>query len=116
MRRFSPVEEGTRRRLSDASGSVTDAERHASAVERCFCLLSSVFLSSVTDRVCSYERIPIAEDADQNGKRLCHLTSVFCPLMRVSSHGDREEFSSEREGHLVDALAPRGDEGRGTLR
>ena len=34
---------------------------------------------------------------------------------RVSAHGDRKAL--ERiEGHLVDALVPRGDEGRGTLR
>ena len=29
---------------------------------------------------------------------------------------DLREVLKRREGHLVDALAPRGDEGRGTLR
>ena len=29
---------------------------------------------------------------------------------------DGNSVSSAEEGHLVDALAPRGDEGRGTLR
>ena len=46
--------------------------------------------------------------------------TLFCPVVVVLSWG----FGPERDGwpdqasqeHLVDALAPRGDEGRGTLR
>lgn len=35
----------------------------------------------------------------------------FCPCARR-----RDEYQAQNEGHLVDALALRGDEGRGTLR
>ena len=39
---------------------------------------------------------------------LCHLTSdLACSGLGAGA---------AREGHLVDALVPRGDEGRGTLR
>ena len=56
-------------------------------------------------------------DPGTSGILVCSLISVFCSLPST-----REAAclglgaGAAREGHLVDALAPRGDEGRGTLR
>src|SRR5271157_1006788 len=42
--------------------------------------------------------------------------AVFCGIFRLAQPGGECRGSSAKKGHLVDALALRGDEGRGTLR
>src|SRR5690606_31377495 len=46
---------------------------------------------------------------------ICHLSSDFCRSLAAAACLGLGAGAA-REGHLVDALAPRGDEGRGTLR